>query len=209
MVSLSRMGANVAFLFVASLSFAQSSRPTRPAVVHAINMGACTFRLSDSFGGRVIGDPSDDAPVYATYLAELPRQTLPATFHISFGCDTRDPVQVCREFAGANHTPQGWVEWYTPDQGPAPKADRLEVHEFRSVNGVGAVQLQNMPESVIGPASRGLSFCLTAPNGATLWGSVTVDEFSGRHKSVKPEVMQMLRSIEFIGRSASPAKAVE
>jgi hypothetical protein len=67
-----------------------------------------------------------------------------------------DPVLVCREFAGADHTSHGWVEWYTPDQGPAPKTDRVEVHALRSVNGVGAVQLQNMPESAIGPPSRSL-----------------------------------------------------
>jgi hypothetical protein len=209
MVSLSRIGASVAFLFVASLSFAQSSRPSRPAVVRAATVGACTFRLTDPLGGRLDDSDKVSAVSHADYNVELPRKTLPATFHISFGCDTRDPVQVCREFAGANHTPQGWVEWYTPDQGPAPKADRLEVHEFRSVNGAGAVQLQNMPESAIGPASRSLGFCLTAPNGATLWGSTTVDEFSGRHKSVEPEVRQLLRSIEFTGSSASPAKAVD
>jgi hypothetical protein len=36
MVSLSRIGASVAFLCVASLSFAQSSRPTQPVDVHAM-----------------------------------------------------------------------------------------------------------------------------------------------------------------------------
>ena len=72
MVSLSRIGASVALLFVASLSFAQSSRPTRHVVVHAANMGACNFRLSNSFGGRVIDNPSGDAPVYAAYLATYP-----------------------------------------------------------------------------------------------------------------------------------------
>jgi hypothetical protein len=209
MVSVSRIGASVAFLFVASLSFAQSSRPTRPVVVHAVNMGACNFRFSDSFGGRVDGDPSDDAPVYATYLVELPRKTLPATFHISFGCDTRDPVQVCHEFARVEHTARGWVMWDYPDEGALFKTANVKVRELRSVNGTGAVQLHNQPESAIGPASRSLGFCLTAPNGATLFGHTIVDEFSGRHKSVQPEVMQLLRSIEFMGSSASPAKAVD
>jgi len=209
MVSLSRIGASVAFLFVASLSFAQSSRPTRPAVVHAINMGACNFRFSDSFGGRVDGDPSDDAPVYATYLVELPRKTLPATFHLSFGCDTRDPVQVCRKFARVEHTARGWVVWDYPDEGASFKTANVKVLELRTVNGTGAVLLHNVQETAVSPASRSLSFCLTAPNGATLFGGTIVDEFSGWHKSVKPEVMQLLRSIEFTGSSASPAKAVE
>ncbi|WP_287197584.1 hypothetical protein, partial [Paraburkholderia sp.] len=155
-------------------------------------------------------DDSDhiSAVSHADYNVELPRKTIPATFHIAFGCDTRDPVQVCREFGWVEHTARGWEEWYPPDQGPASKSARVEVRELRSVNGAGAVHLFNMPESVIGPANRNLGFCLTAPNGATLWGHTVVDEFSGRHKSVEPEVLQLLRSIEFIGDSASPAKAV-
>jgi hypothetical protein len=208
MVSLSKFGAGVALLLITTLSLAQSSRPPRPPVVHTATVGACTFRLTDSLGGALEEDTTGSVP-HAVYEVELAKKTLPATFSIDFGCDTRDPVQVCREFAGANHTSQGWVEWYTPDQGPAPKTARLEVHAFSSVNGVGAIQLQNMPASVIGPASRSLGFCLTAPNGATLWGGATVDEFSGRHRSVAPEVVQLLRSIEFTGSSASPAKAVD
>jgi hypothetical protein len=209
MVSQAKIGVSVALLSIVTLSLAQSSRSPRPPVVHTATVGACTFRLTDSLGGRLDDTDKVSAVSHADYNVELPRQTLPAAFHIAFGCDTRDPVQVCREFAGANHTPQGWVEWYTPDQGPAPKAARLEVHAFISVNGVGAIQLQNMPASVIGPASRSLGFCLTTPNGATLWGGTTIDEFSGRHRSVEPEVMQLLRSIEFTGSSASPAKAVD
>jgi hypothetical protein len=204
MVRLSRFGVSIVLLLVVTLSFAQSSRPSRPAVVRTATVGACTFQLTDSLGGRLDDSDTKSVVAHADYLVELPRWTIPATFVISFGCDTREPVQVCREFAGANPTPQGWEEWYYLDQGPAPKSDRLEVHELRSVNGVGAIQLQNMPASVIGPASRGLSFCLTAPNRATLFGGVVVDEFSGKHKSVKPEVIQLLRSIEFTGRSAIP-----
>jgi hypothetical protein len=117
-------------------------------------------------------------------------------------------VFVCRKSAGADRTPHGWTEWYTPDQGRAPKKARFEVHAFRSVNGVGAVQLHNRPESAIGPPSRSLGFCLTAPNGATLYGGATVDELSGKHRSVKPEVMQLLRSIKFTGTSAILANAV-
>jgi hypothetical protein len=198
MVTLSRIGVSLALLSVFSLSFARPPQVSLPPVIRTATVGACSFRLTDSLGGILDDSDRVSAVSHADYNVELPRKTLPATFHIAFGCDTRDPVQVCREFAGANHTPQGWVEWYTPDQGPAPKADRVVVRELRSLNGAGAVQLQNMPESVIGPANRSLGFCLTAPNGATLWGDTIVDEFSGRHKSVEPEVMQLLRSIEFI-----------
>jgi hypothetical protein len=205
----SKFGAGVALLLITTLSLAQSSRPPRPPVVHAVNMGACNFRFTDSLGGRVRGDPSDDAPVYATYLVELPRKTLPAAFHITFGCDTGDPVRVCREFARVEHTARGWVVWDYPDQGALFKTAHVKVRELRSVNGTGAVQLHNAPATVIGPASRSLGFCLTVPNGATLFGHTTVDEFSGRHQSVEPEVMQLLRSIEFTGSSANPAKAVD
>jgi len=209
-VNLSKIGASVIILSIATVSFATSSWPSQPLVVRTATVGACAFRLKDSLGGILDDSDKVSAVSHADYNVELPRRTLPATFHISFGCDTRDPVQVCREFAGANHTPQGWVEWYYPDQGPAPRSARLEVHAFASVNGTGAVQLQNMSETAIGPARRGLSFCLTAPNGATLFGGATVDEFSGKHKSVEPEVMQLLRSIEFInapddGLGAAPA----
>ena len=209
MVSLSRIGASAALLLIATLSLAQSSRPPRSPVVHTATVGACTFRLTDSLGGRL--DDSDKVSVvsHADYNVELARQTLPAAFHIAFGCDTRDPVQVCREFARVEHTARGWVVWDYPDQGALFKTAHVKVRELRSVNGAGAVQLHNRPESAIGPASRSLGFCLIAPNGATLFGHTTVDEFSGRHRSVEPEVMQLLRSIEFTGSSASPAKTVD
>src|ERR1700737_2016722 len=99
MVSLLKIGASVAILFIAPLSFAQPPRPPQPPVVHTATVGACTFRLTDSLGGRL--DDSDKVSVvsHADYNVELARQTLPAAFHIAFGCDTRDPVQVCREFA--------------------------------------------------------------------------------------------------------------
>jgi len=185
------------------------SRPSRPAVVHTATVGACTFKLTDSLGGRLYDSDNVSAVAHADYHVELPRKTLPATFHISFGCDTRDPVQVCRKFARVEHTARGWVVWDYPDEGASFKTAHVKVLELRTVNGTGAVLLHNVQETAVSPASRSLSFCLTAPNGATLFGGTIVDEFSGRHKSVKPEVMQLLRSIEFTGSSASPAKAVE
>ncbi len=208
MVSALRTGMSIAFLLVASLSFAESSRPDRPAVIRTATVGACSFRLSDSLGGILDDSDHISAVSHADYNVELPRKTIPATFHIAFGCDTRDPVQVCHEFARVEHTPRGWVVWDYPDKGAFFETAHVEVRELRTANGTGAVQLHNQSESVIGPANRSLGFCLTAPNGATLFGGTIVDEFSGRHKSVEPEVLQLLRSIEFIGDSASPAKAV-
>jgi hypothetical protein len=182
MVNQSKFWTGVALLFLAMLSLAQSSRKHQIHVIHTASIGACTFRLTDPLGGRLDDSDKLSSFSHADYDVELPRLTIPARFHIVFACDTGDPVQVCREFAGADRTPHGWTEWYTPDQGPAPKKARLEVHAFRSVNGVGAVQLHNWPESAIGPPSRSLGFCLTAPNGATLYGGTIVDEFSGKHK---------------------------
>src|SRR5260370_23156415 len=153
MVSLSRIGASAALLLIATLSLAQSFRPSRSPVVHTSPVGACTFRLTDSLGGTLEEDRTGSVP-HAVYEVELAQKTLPATFSIDFGCDTRDPVQVCREFARVEHTARGWVVWDYPDQGALFKTAHVKVRELRNVNGAGAVQLHNQPESAIGPASR-------------------------------------------------------
>lgn len=148
-------------------------------------------------------------PPYAVYRVELNRKSLPAAFHIRFGCDTRDPTKVCREVVGVEHTQNSWVAWDSPDQTPLPEAAHIEVRELRSVNGIGAVRLQSDTTGNEERRARTLGFCLTSPNGATLSGVTFIDALFGKHKSVEPEVMKLLRSINFTGQNAFNSDTAE
>nr|WP_223960017.1 hypothetical protein [Burkholderia diffusa] len=203
-VKLSILFGCMALLFLAVTSSAYDPKVISP-IVHVANVGACEFKLTDTFGGELRANPSGSPP-YADYNVELRRKTLPNAFHIQFGCDTRPPVQVCHEFGGVEHTAHGWVAWDTLDQGPPPKAAHVEVRELRSVNGSGAVRIESDTTGDEQNRGRNLGFCLTSLNGATLFGGTSVDALYGKHKSVEPEVMQLLRSIEFIDTSGDGAR---
>jgi hypothetical protein len=211
----SKIWASTALLFIATLTLAEPARSTRIPVTHATEVGNCTFSFTDSLAGKFTDDFDGPAPLTpsAVYEADLKRTTLPRTISIIFSCvpSGTNPVTACRNLIGVDQTSHGWLPWNGLVDGPPGKADQLKVTALRSINGTGAVRIENYTYTFQGDRAphRRLGFCLISPNGTALYGGVTVDEFSGRHRSVEPEVMQLLRSIEFTGSSASPAKAVD
>ena len=213
MVSLSKSVVCAALLLIATLSQAESSRPP---VVHTATVEACTFRLMDRLGGEFTDDFDGPPPLTATivYKVDLKRMVLPHAISIDFSClpPGTDFVAACRNLIGVDKTSHGWVAWNALLDGPIGSDARLEVREIRSINGSGAVRLQNYTYTSQGDRDpyRSFGFCLKSPNGITLYGVGSVDTFHGKHKSVEPEVMQLLRSIEFIdapddGLGAAPA----
>jgi hypothetical protein len=132
------------------------------------------------------------------YTIDLKTGLLPRAISITFSCVApgTNPVTACRNLIGVDRTSHGWYAWKGYVDGPPRKADRLKVMTLHTVNGSGAVRIQNYSYTSQGDEDpyRRLGFCLIAPNGAPLYGGATVDKFSGRHKSVEREVMQLLRS---------------
>ena len=185
------------FTFVAATAFSQTARLSSILTVHTIEIGVCRFKLQDVLGGTVTGDPNG-SPLYAAYRVVLKRTTLPSAFSIRFDCEAKSYVNVCREFAGVERTQNGWVPWNSLDQGPSLRGARVEVRELNSANGHGAVRLESDTTGDDHNRVRNLGFCLRSASGATLFGNAAVDALSGKHKSVEPEVMQLLHSIEFI-----------
>jgi hypothetical protein len=209
----------VGALVVTSLSAAQPEQQMRSSRAQTAKVAICEFRLTDfSDSGQFTEDSDEPPPVmpFIYYKIALNRAIDPKTVSIAFYCadSGSDPVQVCRNMIGVDRTPGGWRAWNNLLETKPQKTEMVKVAELQSVNGSGAVRLQNHTYTFQGVPyfHRDLGFCLTSPHGVTLYGGGSVDDLYGVHKSAEPEVMQLLRSIEFIdtpddGARTAPAAA--
>jgi len=161
---------------------------------HRMNIGACHFLISDPFF-RVASDGSGSMTgLYALYTANIKKKGM---LSMQFQCNVNYDVKACDRFNGEIYAQGGSIMDADP---PIPDSDKIHDFRFKSVNGVGRMIVYNQIQDATGPGDqdgRSLSFCLTSPKGATLFGLTTVKESRADKIDLTEEAIRVVKGIEF------------
>lgn len=195
----------IIFAIVPLNSYATDSNfsATEPSRL-VVDMGEqCAISVKDYFKGHL----ASGMPLNASYWTDKPPvQTLMSKFGVSFVCasliDNSKGVIARQHGAVYDEDRKKWVPYFESDSDARLLDTFTKVHNLKAVNGDGFYLTQDDRDGDPARRQRYLSFCIFHETMAVC-GEEPVMYLSDPDGNMLPYVLDILRSVEFVGTSGS------
>lgn len=195
----------IIFIILPSISYAtgntfSATEPPR-LIVH---MGEqCVVSVKDYFKGHL----SSGMPLNASYWTDKPPvKTSMSKFGVNFVCASlidKSKEEIARQHGAVyDGDRKKWVPYFEGERDPMLLDAFTKVQNLEAINGSGFYLIQDDREGDPAQRERYLSFCIFHKTKA-VFGGEPVMYLSDPKGDLLPYVLDILRSVEFVGASES------
>lgn len=169
-----------------------------------VDMGEqCVISVKDYLKGHL----ASGMPLNASYWTDKPPvRTLMSKFGVSFVCasliDNSKELIACQHGAVYDEDKKEWVPYFESDSDARLLDTFTKVHNLKAVNGDGFYLIEDDRDGDPARRQRYLSFCIFHETRAVC-GEEPVMYLSDPNGNMLPYVLDILRSVEFVGTSGS------